>query len=194
MKSRENNLKCKIIYLIYDICCRLKMRIGCRTVLLKLSTKIITVLKKRFMRSYSTNTCTKHICQSFFPDLFFIFSHAGPIPDLFFYSYPSYCFFYSNKTFYLFSCWSYSRSIFYSYPSYCFFYSNKTFYIFYHTGSIPDLFFYSYPSYCFFLLEQDFLHFLSYWSYSRSIFLQLSQLLFFFYSNKTFYIFYHTGF
>ena len=84
MKSRENNLKCKIIYLIYDICCRLKMRIGCRTVLLKLSTKIITVLKKRFMRSYSTNTCTKHICQSFFPDLFFN----------------------------LFSCWSYSRSIF----------------------------------------------------------------------------------
>ena len=166
MKSRENNLKCKIIYLIYDICCRLKMRIGCRTVLLKLSTKIITVLKKRFMRSYSTNTCTKHICQSFFPDLFF----------------------------YLFSCWSYSRSIFYSYPSYCFFYSDKTFYIFYHTGPIPDLFFYSYPSYCFFLLEQDFLHFLSYWSYSRSIFSQLSQLLFFFYSNKTFYIFYHTGF
>ena len=52
----------------------------------------------------------------------FIFSHAGPIPDLFFYSYPSYCFFYSNKTFY----------------------------IFYHTGPIPDLFFYSYPSYCFF--------------------------------------------
>ena len=125
MKSRENNLKCKIIYLIYDICCRLKMRIGCRTVLLKLSTKIITVLKKRFLRSYST----KHICQSFFPDLFF----------------------------YLFSCWSYSRSIFLQ---------------------LSQL--------LFFLLEQDFLHFLSYWSYSRSIFLQLSQLLFFFTRTRLF--------
>ena len=83
MKSRENNLKCKIIYLIYDICCRLKMRIGCRTVLLKLSTKIITFLKKSFMRSYSTNVQNIYV-SPFFQIFFLIFSHAGPIPDLFF--------------------------------------------------------------------------------------------------------------